>query len=534
MKPRISHLLLSAVALISICLSSCDDERINYDDFSYKDREEYSVDSVFFRQPCFISGSIPNEVAEVLSTAFTLRSTVEEAEVAILTSEDLDSMSGEIDRLLQEESMLVIYDPDASKVRSALSSRLPAVNNWDLSGLGFLAVNRFGESCMMPRIPALIYEDVCPLVKWVSQVYPSGDDISDILNFKLATTSIPYKLKDKEITHVILSHVDRLSGNGAITLNLNVCPLHGYGAQVEDGYDYYIIKAQVSVESNQMYSGNFYKMHGGVKARICGFYLKGLTYDVILTDAQGKSVGEFCTVPLPATISGSTTYNDSFGFNLSGALSGAVENCMVGAGLTYSSSVQNTIPDVSLFNNHHDNVASYTLSMGNLPHYLAKIAISDPPASAVSTLDINTSWVWRVKVPDGDDQQYKVTFNVRDMLYGASYFYSSGADFHNLDFEIPNASQTLSLPAPGRVATGKVSINCLSGVLDYVSLVSQSTGKEYKKTDDHETFEFVVPEGEYSVRFAIGGVTYVYDKIIDVPRCGNVFLNTGYGFIKAE
>lgn len=137
-----------------------------------------------------------------------------------------------------------------------------------------------------------------------------------------------------------------------------------------------------------------------------------------------------------------------------------------------------------------------------------------------------------MKTSDGSDDNYKVAFNVRDMMYGASYMYSSSADYHNLDFSLPDAASIMSLPVPGRVATGKVSIMCSSGVLDYISLVSQETGKEYKKTDDYEVYDFIVPEGRYEVRFSIGEVGYVYDKIIEVPRCGNVVLNTEYGFQK--
>lgn len=525
MKSRISHLILPVIVVIlAVCWSSCDK------DVEYEGKREYKADSLYFRQPCFISGSIPMDVAAVVKKAFPVEGALEQAVAVFVTSDDLAPMSSEIGHLLDSEGMLVVYDPDPSKVVSALSPMIPSISGWDLSGLEFLAVNQYEESCMVTRRPSTTYEDVLPVVRWLTQVYPVGDEVSDILNFKLVTTSVPFELKDKEITHVIWSSVDRLSGKGNVSLNLNVCPLHGYGATPNDGYDYYIVKAQVSVESKEMYSGNFIKKHGGVKARICGFYLKGLTYDIILTDADGKSVGEFCAVPLPATVSGSTTHSDAFSFNVNGTMSGSVDLMTAGAGLSFSSSVTNTIPDVSLFNNHHDNVASYTLDMGNLPHYLTKIAISDPPESAVSTLDVNASWVWRVKVPDGDDQQLGVTFKVRDMVYGASYFYSSGADYHNLDFPLPDASRTVSIPSPWRVATGKVLIDCAGGVLDYVCLVSQSTGKEYKKTDDHETFEFVVPEGKYTVKYARNGVEYTYDKIIDVPRCGSVSLNTGYGF----
>lgn len=531
---RIRIYILAALAglfTLATCFSSCTKE---YNDFSYKDRPDYKADSLFFQMPCYVSSAIPEEVASVLSKSFPVRSGIDGAAMAVVTSDELSTNPGMISDFLDEDGMLVVFNPDESKVKAALSSKIPAIRDWDLSELDFFGVNLNGESCMVAKSPAIIYEDILPLVQWVKDVFPASESIEDILNFKLLTTSMTYELKDEEITHVILSSVDRLSGKGNIALNLNVCPIHGFGNTAGDGYDYYIVHAQVSIESKNMYTGNFIKKHGGVKARICGFYLKHLTYDLALTDMYGNSAGEFCAVPLPATVAGSTTYTDAFNFNVSGCLSGAAESSMAGAGLSYSKTVENTIPDVSLFNNHHDNVVSYNLSMGNLPHYLAKIAISDPPKSAVSTLDINSSWVWRIKVADGTDDQYKVTFKVKDLVYGASYMYSSSADYHNLEFPIPDASGILFLPAPGRVATGKVSIMSSSGILDYVSLISLATGKEFKKTDDYDVYEFTVPEGRYKVMYGIKGVDYTYDKTIDVPRCGNVSLNTEYGFTKAE
>lgn len=522
--------VLWVAAAVAACLSSCTK---GFDDYSYKDRKDYKADSTFFRQPCFVSGNIPDEVSSVLFKAFPVRGDSDNADVLIITSEELAANPAAFSDALDKNVILVVYNPDQAKIRTSLGSMIPAVNEWDLSGLDFFGVNRSSESCFVAKSPEVRYEEVLPLVKWIGEVYPLPDAAENILDFKLVSSSVSYELKDEEITHVILSSIDRLSGKGNITINLNVCPAHGFGDSAEDGYDYYIVQSQLSVESNSMYSGNFIKKHGGVKARICGFYLKRLKYDLTLTNADGSVAGEFCTVPLPATVAGSTTYSDAFNFNVSGCLSGTADGSMVGAGLSYSKSVENTIPDVSLFNNHHDNVVSYELSMGNLPHYLSKIAISDPPQSAVSTLDINSSWVWRVKVPDGSPNIYKVSFNIRDLVYGASYMYSSSADYHDLEFAIPDASGFMFLPSPGRVATGKVSIMCPSGVLDYVSLVSQETSKEYRKTDDYDVFDFVVPEGKYEVRFGLKGADYVYDKIIDVPRCGNVALNTEYGFIEA-
>lgn len=525
------HIFISGLIAAALSILSCTKE---YNDFSYEDREDYKADSLFFRMPCFLGDAIPGDVTKVLSKAFVVEGNSQNADVAILTSDELSLAADLVNNVLNKGGMVIVFNPDESKVKAALSSSIPAINDWNLSGLDFFGVNLNGESCMVAKSPAIIYEDIIPLVKWVFEVFPSVDSVEDILNFNLITTSVPYELKDKEITHVVFSKVDRLSGKGNVAVNLNVCPIHGFGDTADDGYDYYIVQSQISIESKDMYTGNFTKMHGGVKARICGFYLKSISYDLTLNDASGHPAGEFCTVPLPATVAGSTTYSDAFNFNISGCLSGVSDLSSLSAGLSYSKSVENTIPDVMLFNNHHDNVVSYDLSMGNLPHYLAKIAISSPPESAVSTLDINSSWVWRVKVPDGHVGQYKVSYNIKNLVYGASYMYSSSADYHDLEFPIPDASGFMFLPAPGRVPTGKVSIMCSSGVLDYVSLVSLTSGQEYKKTDDYTIFEFTVPEGKYKVNYGLKGTDYTYDKIIDVPRMGNVSLNTEYGFIKAE
>ena len=91
----------------------------------------------------------------------------------------------------------------------------------------------------------------------------------------------------EKITNVAASKHDYLEGEFSIDVQLKVTPMHGFKSGDSEAMDYYLMTSTVSVVSGKMYTGNFTKTHGLVKARICGFYLKSLSSNIYILNTAG-------------------------------------------------------------------------------------------------------------------------------------------------------------------------------------------------------------------------------------------------------
>lgn len=316
-----------------------------------------------------------------------------------------------------------------------------------------------------------------------------------------------------KICNVALSKPDYLRGKYDIGVRVDVTPLHGFESSgTNKAMDYYIVTLTTTVQSKGMYSGNFTKKHGGVKARICGYYLKNLNIEASVTNSKGKSVPGvfFQSVPTPATTQGATTYTTSSGFNYQGGISTGPNIVNSKFGYTHSSSQSRTISDCEIINNHNNDVVKFQYKINNLPSYnTGGMRINNPPNISVSTAVFYSQWIWAVPTADNDENtEYCLKISLQDFIYGASYFYSSKADYHNLDFKIDNEDVLLKLRKPVRYPVGSVKIlNNIKGCyLTYVSYqgkkMFEETGNQYKYQDTCVTY---LPQGEYVLKCRMKG-----------------------------
>lgn len=495
--------------------------------------------------PVYISQNIESEVASAIAKRTKNRvNSTDFAKVAFINDNELTKELAE--NFCDSNKVLVLLNPSDEHIRQF------APENTKNTNVLFIAYNADGEHCMIPMpVGNITYsESMNGLVNWINDVIHNdllGVDPQSIFEKCFVTHSYNYELKDKEITHVLFSKVDKLSGSGVVELGLIIYPLHGFGGNGTNGMDYYIVESTVSVVSDKMYSGNFEKKHGGVRARICGFYWKKLHSDISIVDASGSSVGQFIQTPSPETIVGSTTYNSDWSFSFGGAITGGTDpSATLSGGVSHSSSTSRTVNDCDIISNHTGSTVSYDYIVNNLPSYNLGIKINPPQAISVKTATFYSTWIWAVPTADNDNSKsYYAKLRLSNFVYGASYMYSSMADYHDLEFAIPDYEVKLPVGKPSRYSTGNfMLINTENNSHISNIRLKSVTHPEYPEILIRDQFAFggsftkYVPTGEYTLECDImkSGeskfTTYKYAKNFKVLAGGTVKLASGYGFEK--
>ena len=457
-----------------------------------------------------------------------------------------------------ENASVVITDSNGYATLDIVEGRVVVIQNPSTSLLEALGIDSGDFLCVAiqqgksgncvvqtPSEGLEVGECLNGLVAWTNNAVLNATgnfDESSFLEESNLYTTFSGHLK-KEITKVALSKHDYLEGDYSVDVQVKVNPLHGFGQDGFTATDYYLVTSSVSVASGKMYSGNFTKKHGGVKARICGFYLKSLGSNISIVDSTGASVGRFVQVPTPETVIGSTTYTTGWNFSIGGGITGGTSPALsLKTGYSTSSSTSRTISDCDVINRHKGNTASYDYIINHLPRYKS-LSITDPPLVATSTITFYSQWVWAVPTADFDTKtKYKVKIGLSDFVYGASYFYSSGADYDDLEFPIDVTAVTRDLPVPNRCPTGKLELtNEVEGTfLTNVKLKNKSHPgiKEYTSTSVYgygNTCSMFLVTGDYELQCDIKdqlGTTQTskYTGTVKVTTGGTVKLSTSIGF----
>lgn len=530
---------LLALSIIILFGASCAKDSPDYNDgivtIEGDYREPASIsngEQISF--PAHISPTLPESFATAVRSRLKAQEASTEKASVIFTDTD-----GYADLDTTEGRVVVIFHPSQS-VLTPLGI--------DESSPLCVAVQQGKSGSCIVREPSEgleIAESLNGLVAWTNNAIRIATDNIDESSFweeSSIHTTFSGHMK-KEITKVIASKHDYLEGDWSADVQVKVTPMHGFGVTGSNGIDYYLVTSTLSVASGKMYSGNFTKKHGGVKARICGFYLRSLSSDISIVDASGSSVGRFVQVPTPETVIGSTNYTTGWGFSVGGGVTGGTTPKLSSTtGFSISSSTSRSISDCDVFNKHHGNTAAYDYVINNLPQYKS-LKITDPPLVATSTITFYSQWVWAVPTQDYDvSTKYKVKIGLSNFVYGASYFYSSNADYHDLEFPIDDCSATADLPLPNRAPTGKFELtNDVDGTFLTNIRLYNKTHPETGSYHDTSIYGFsnscsmYLVAGDYDLKCDIKGKdgltkTCDYKGKVRVLTGGSVKLSTDYGF----
>ncbi|MEG1634520.1 MAG: hypothetical protein RR388_02730 [Rikenellaceae bacterium] len=381
----------------------------------------------------------------------------------------------------------------------------------------------------------------------------TSKDVKVLFNAQQSMRTDPFRLKE-EVAHVLWSDPDSLEGTGQTDLRLSVYPLYVFDSQADNG-DYYIVNATIVVHSSEMYRGNKTVRHGGVRVRLCGFYLKRLDAEFAIHNNYGVAVGEFPTsgLPTPKTTVGQTEYSSGVTWSIGGSITGGVDadgpkvEASIKGGVSFTNVEKRSISDIDIRNNSIGNKAIYSFVVNNLPHYNASdISITNPPLVSISNVEFTASWIWRVPTTKDYDDKTSYFLSAKiDPMYESCHFYSTGADFSEKKHSASSGkSFSIPLKRPNRTPTGfiKVKNTFKSDVITDVKIwnVNSQDPVPYlvssKQFASSETFVDNLPIGTYKIEFKAGPnatslKTYELSRNITITRGDETALTSAFDFV---
>ena len=493
--------------------------------------------------------------------------------LVVTTSDGLEANTAKLMTLYNKGGIIAVIAPKKSVVQTWLTTQgINLMLPDDIEKESLFAFNNGGDLFSMSALSdnSDINEHLNPFTAWANdqlRVELTSDpgyttnDVTKLFDRQTIVRTYDFTLS-KEITHVLWSTPDVISGKGQLVLTYNIYPLYAFEGQGSSSGDYYIVDASVKVLSEGMYAGNLWKKHGGVKARYCGFYLRSFAASTSI--AQPTSLSEIPDAafaagcePTPKTTSGQTTYESGMTWNINASVTGGINKkgpsaeVTLEGGVSFTNKQSRTVSDVDIHNNSNSTKASYRFTFNNLPKYNAgTIAITDPTTLSTSGAEFHQSWIWHVPgTHDNAVNSYTLAMTIDELTYGACYFYSTGADFNNLSFNIddliPGSTLKISnIAAPNRIPTGRIKIvNTMDNkyVSDFV-IKNYPSGTTYQcdYTNSYapqQTNVLNIPVGKYTIEFK-GGTT-ASDRIpyklskpyIEIERGAESEMHTSYDFV---
>ena len=335
---------------------------------------------------------------------------------------------------------------------------------------------------------------------------------------------------NQEIANVILSNPDRLTKSSTVDVSYNIYPMHAFSTTTAPG-DYYLVEASIVAHNGNMYKGKWTSRHGGVYARLCGYYMSKLEFNTVFLDEDKK---EFTSVkfpagqtPHPGTTVGSTSYTDGFSWAINGNISGGrsgndkILTGDVGFEVGWNNSQTRDCQDVEITLNSTPSNIGYKYEINNLPTTAGLTVDPKIPKVAVNDMDMYASWVWYVpSAKDYSEETYQLRMTVVP-YYTAYHWYSTRADFATKG---PYAAisgdkriETRALFPPCRIPTGLLTITNTSRERQYVGNIqiwkkgSTSSKPEYTinqtissnaigSTGTGTEASIILPVGEYTIK----------------------------------
>jgi len=529
-----------AVAALVTSLVSCSKDGPYAEDMAlisgdYRSNPASIADGAKINAPVWISGKLPKDFSEAVGGRVS--QTASSAGEAMVVVTDMDGYAA-LDTV--KDRIVIVYKPS-----DALLGQLGAAPGGDVL---CVAVQQSGSGKCVVTSPAdglEVDEGLNGLVAWTNDTVRNSTadfDPSSFWEESCLYTTYSDKVRE-QITNVVASKKDYLEGTFVVDVQLKVTPMHGFKTNNSEAMDYYFVSSTVSVASGKMYTGNFTKKHGGVKARICGFYLKSLSAEFVLYDPSEAMFPYFVQVPCPDNVIGSTSYTTGWNVSLGGGITGGTTPMASSTtGVTVSSSTARSISDCDVLSAHRDATVTYDYVVNNLPR-LKSSHITDPPLVSTSTVNFYSQWVWAVRASDYDMKKvYNVHLNLSNLVYGASYFYTGSIDYHDLEFLQKEYEFIWTLPRPNRAPTGQFRLtNSEEGTFLTNIKLTNKTHTDAGEYNDKSVYgqggacSLFVIAGEYDLQCDIKGKdgstkTCTYSGPVNVTPGGTVKLSTGYGF----
>jgi hypothetical protein len=371
-------------------------------------------------------------------------------------------------------------------------------------------------------------------------------DISKLFDMQTITHTFPVSVAG-QICHVTGSSHDNLWKDGSVTTSIEAYALHAFNDQTGKG-DYYVMHQETTFPNAEWYNGKWSHHHGGVDARMCAWFMQKGQISIKVKNPSSLLA---LLDEAPQTVNNQTTYESGMSWNLSASVTGGTQNdaplrtATIGGGVSFNNETTHTISDRDVqYLGTGVNTAAWAYVLNNLASYNKNISINEPCLSARSSIVLISDWVWHI--PEHTDetpatQGLDVTLSLDGSNWQASYFYSSGADFHTISADLQQWSDAdITFSAPNRTPTGQLVVTnndtqYVSEIKIWKSTTATTSAADYTLLPSGTSIAPTknaggwLPTGDYKVRLKIGGQYYHTPGNVTITRALNLNLNAANG-----
>ena len=357
--------MLAAMTLTS-CTQNDDNPAADYTDTPavedlLKDMEKVTANA-------YISDVTNEHIREAMQRRFTNQTSLDEAEIAVVTPQEIGTYDGKLLELYNRGGLVVILKPDKEEYKKFVESHdmhyaMPDAEDSEMLLFAFnkdlqyytvfakedsedvtvtvtghdddgneVAEDQYVETPEVTIDAAWYVEQTNLFAKWVNELLASkartrGSD-GYSAEAVLSKTVSSGQFKSWSLSTRGYKDSEKISAEAKISYKVSVTPLHvyNYPGETSQSGDYYAIKAELTAHNRDIYKFTRFD-RSGIKADdyILGFFMEHLkaTFDFGKENKVVKSA-EFYENPKPETSQGSVTYSSSqtMGFNM--ALNGGV------------------------------------------------------------------------------------------------------------------------------------------------------------------------------------------------------------------
>lgn len=484
------YFLLLLFASFLLPVVGCKDDSVEEDALVNVTEEpgKSSWDGIKIQKTFCIVGSENIPFFNALSERCVNYVDINEAEIVFVLGKSAFANSDALLEAYKRGAFIAVVAPNLDELEGWCNdNNIPFVADVD-DKLMLYAFNNVARFYTLDALPESVQtDDYSPMansfVSWITRHKMSRSMNTDDIKAMFTSQSITHAFNiglEEEIAHVALSKPDVLEKYSTIDVSCNIYPLHAFNVPpVSAEGDYYAVESEVTAHNSNMYNGKWTSMHGGVHARLCGYYMSSLKITSTLMTQDGVKVPDLVfpagASPKPETTVNSTSYTESLTWSFNATISGAASTVTgltatanIGASVQVGNSETRNISDVNILKNSTNGVVEYTYEIKNLPTSAG--LEKDPSIPEVCRADFSmySSWVWYVpNAKDKSEGEYKISIAIVPK-YMAYHWYSSQADYADYEFDAGSSASTINLIAPSRIPTGQLTLTNTSKTHQYV------------------------------------------------------------------
>ena len=578
---------LTAVTVMAFGFSSCTKDTDGGDDFPEGDKLTGPVvaSDEKIDLPAAIVGPMPGYLESALDIRFTNTTgqISDDLNVVVVADDQIVANTDKLVGCYQNGGVIVVVNPDDEALEAwcdenGVRYAGDAGSDNGLDHHLLYAFNKYGNYYFLDdfihddeEVNCNVYLDT--FVSWVNEYaapekarhaslfggMPRADyDIKKLFAPQTVNHTYQMCLNDKTLAHVALSKADKLTRSGTIDIAYSVYPLYSFQANGGSAGDYYIVDGTFTVHNDQMYNGSWTKKHGGVRARLCGFYLKKFEVKNTLCTIDGAvfSGVKFPSqgTPVPETTIGSTSYSSGFQWSIGGSLSGGmlgkdpqISGTLNGS-IGWNNSETRTISDLTINQNSPGGQVGYVFDVNNRPHTSGGKKYTSVPPIASSDFTIHQSWIWYVpSTGDNDTKEFAMSIWVKP-TYESYRWYSSASDFSTSSWDdaLPEGDRTfrVKLLKPNRIPKGVLELVNTKPEQKYMTDIriwkegaSTSAAPDYTIPGSFrgKAATIELPEGRYRVQVKLGASAdalkaYHTPSTVEIRLAETTSVDAGFDF----